>query len=90
MADTATTKVWKQLAGPGTTSLSGPSARFGAAMSYAPGSPSLLLFGGFDNNGNPLNDTWAWNGYAWTQLKPLHSPPARGEHPWPSFMALVS
>jgi hypothetical protein len=48
----------------------------------------LLLFGGLgDKNGSDgeggvevndyLGDTWKWDGTSWTQLSPVHSPPAR-------------
>jgi hypothetical protein len=37
----------------------------------------LVLFGGLDSTGQALGDTWMWNGHAWTEVQPLHHPPAR-------------
>ena len=38
----------------------------------------LVLFGGEVSDGNLLNDTWAWDGTAWTQLEPAGPvPPPR-------------
>jgi hypothetical protein len=37
----------------------------------------LVLFGGLDSTGQALGDTWVWNGHAWTEVQPLHHPPAR-------------
>ena len=40
---------------------------------------SLLIFGGEDTDFEPLGDTWRYDGTAWTQLQPAHSPsPRRG------------
>ena len=36
----------------------------------------MILFGGMDGT-TTLNDTWAWDGSAWTQLTPANSPPPR-------------
>jgi hypothetical protein len=37
-------------------------------------SGNLILYGGRDNNGQPVTDTWAWNGSAWNQIaSPLES-----------------
>jgi hypothetical protein len=36
----------------------------------------LLLFGGYDDMGF-RNDTWQWDGANWTELWPVHNPPAR-------------
>jgi hypothetical protein len=38
----------------------------------------IVLFGGFDDSGSPLGDTWEWNGSTWTQMNPAQSPMARG------------
>ena len=39
---------------------SSPSGRYIPAAAYDPATTQVVLFGG--NNGNYLNDTWAWNG----------------------------
>ncbi len=36
-----------------------------------------LLFGGRDNSGNILDDTWEWDGNQWYQCHPLNSPSPR-------------
>ena len=56
---------------------SSPSARYGAAMAYDSLRGQVLLFGGYDINGNHLNDTWTWDGVNWTQQSPQSSPPGR-------------
>jgi hypothetical protein len=38
----------------------------------------LVVFGGYDVNHFPLNDTWEWNGTKWNQATPTSKPPARG------------
>lgn len=47
-----------------------PPAREGAAMAYEAVTSSIILFGGWDPDGSagPLNDTWSWDGSAWSQL----------------------
>ncbi|HUY85916.1 MAG TPA: fibronectin type III domain-containing protein, partial [Acidimicrobiales bacterium] len=37
----------------------------------------VVLFGGLDPSASALGDTWIWDGTAWTQQHPLHSPGAR-------------
>ncbi len=69
---------WSQIATSATTTL--PPVREAPAMAYFPDAGLTILFGGYSSsNGqnNTLNDTWAWNGSAWTQLNPATSPPAR-------------
>ena len=47
-----------------------PSARYGHAMAYDPGSGATVLVGGFDiDTGNALADVWEWdpNSAAWSQ-----------------------
>lgn len=54
----------------------GPPARWGASMAWDPSDGYVLLFGG--TNGTAVdNDTWAFNGTAWTELQPPTAPPAR-------------
>ena len=48
----------------------GPSGRYGTAMTYDPAISNLVLFGGTSSSygGGPgLSDTWLWNGTAWNQ-----------------------
>jgi hypothetical protein len=45
-----------------------PSIRGLPAMAYDPDRKKILLYGGFDSNGNELNDTWAWDGNQWNCL----------------------
>lgn len=58
-----------------------PSARRGAAMTWAAGSTDLILFGGEDSSGK-RGDTWTWNGSTWTQRFPpaLPEPPVARSH----------
>lgn len=56
------------------------SARRDAGMAFMvdPAGSTVVLFGGQDAaTGVPLNDTWKWNGFNWTQVQPLTSPPGR-------------
>jgi hypothetical protein len=50
------------------TPANSPSARIGASMFYDTASSQLVLFGGSDQWGNKLNDTWNWTGTNWVQL----------------------
>lgn len=67
--------VWTQLA-PAVS----PSARVQPAMTYDPATGDVLLFGGASGDPSYLvyNDTWEFNGTAWTQLAPTLSPAASG------------
>ena len=57
----------------------GPIARNGVAMAYDPLRNRIVLFGGSDEAGTMLADTWLWDTVAktWSQLAPPSSPPAR-------------
>jgi hypothetical protein len=57
-----------------------PSPRDGAAMVYDPVHHQTLLFGGEDNTGTILADTWVYNGTNWTHLQPATSPTPRLWH----------
>ena len=45
-----------------------PGIRQGASMGFDPKSGRVILFGGYVAEGQPLNETWAWQGNDWTQL----------------------
>jgi hypothetical protein len=55
----------------------GPAARSGAAMAYDPAAGDVVMFGGTNAAGQPLADTWLWDGSGWTAASPATSPPAR-------------
>ncbi len=77
-SDLGDTWVWNGTSWAQATGLSAsPSARWGASMSYDAALGEVILFGGFDQTGVEDNDTWAWNGSAWTQLSPASSPTGR-------------
>jgi hypothetical protein len=56
-----------------------PPRRQGSAMAYDPNRQRILLFGGSDDAGTVLGDTWEWNAVAksWTQLSPSPAPSPR-------------
>jgi hypothetical protein len=57
-----------------------PSSRADGAITYDSGTSQLILFGGADTQAHvDLNETWEWTGTTWSQLHPVHSPPARSE-----------
>src|SRR5581483_4060260 len=50
----------------------GPSARTATALAYNSKSKCTVLAGGIDpRNGNPLSDTWQWDGNAWVQVSDI-------------------
>jgi hypothetical protein len=55
-----------------------PPARQRASMAFDSALGQVILFGGFDSGGNPLSDTWGWNGRSWNPLSTVQIPPARG------------
>jgi len=58
-----------------------PSARRFTAMAYDFAANTVLLFGGLDATGTHLNDTWSFDGSAWTQLSPAGPQPSvRRQH----------
>ena len=57
-----------------------PPARQQHATAFDGARGSTLVFGGLDQNGNPLQDTWDWDGRAWVHHLPTNSPPARFGH----------
>jgi hypothetical protein len=75
------TWVWGLPAGPLTwgelSPPASPSARSQSAMAYDASTGDMVLFGGEDASGNPLGDTWTWNGTTWAEQNPPTSPTAR-------------
>ena len=66
----AATNGWTQLQ-PATS----PLARDSHMMAYDQSRNVTVLFGGWDTNGNELNDTWEWNGTNWNLITPSGSGP---------------
>ncbi len=54
-------------------------AGYYAQMAYDSAHGQMVLFGGVPDPNNPLypNDTWIWDGTAWTKQSPATSPPGR-------------
>ncbi|MFN0134417.1 MAG: kelch repeat-containing protein [Phycisphaerales bacterium] len=63
---------WTQVAS------TGPSARYGHAMAYDSARQRIVLFGGA--GAGYFNDTWEWDGAAWTQRITPASPSGRFGH----------
>ncbi|MEZ4367690.1 MAG: hypothetical protein R2939_15650 [Kofleriaceae bacterium] len=60
------------------TPATGPLPRYQAAMTYDVDGDRAILFGGYEGAFvGYLDDTWAWDGAAWTQLAPVTVPSAR-------------
>jgi len=57
------------------TGAGAPPLRANASMVYDGATGMTVLFGGY--NGSYLQDTWTWNGSAWTKLSPVLSPTPR-------------
>lgn len=59
-----------------------PPARNSHKMAYDVRQQRVVLFGGSDQNGQFLGDTWTYTGgpLGWTQQSPLASPPRRWNH----------
>jgi uncharacterized protein (TIGR03437 family) len=68
-----------------------PSPRAGHTMVWDAARSQVILFAGDpvdlsnltpngELGGNFYDDTWTWDGFNWTQLAPLNSPPARAGH----------
>jgi hypothetical protein len=65
-------RVW-QIAAPATS----PPPRQLAAMAYDAGRKRVVLFGGKDADGVPLDDTWEWDGVTWSNPVTVPAPPRR-------------
>lgn len=60
------------------TTTTAPAARWGHGMVFDPKRGTVVLFGGRQAGTNTdLNDTWEWNGSAWTPLNTVQSPGGR-------------
>lgn len=53
---------------------------FRSAMVWDAARERVVLFGGADEQDVPHAETWEYDGTAWTQRTPAHSPPARLAH----------
>ena len=63
-----------------TSSLSiSPSPRYVPAMVYDEADGYIVLFGGFDSNNQPCNDTWIFSNGSWENITSTPSPSARGD-----------
>ena|GEM_PF-2447694 len=57
---------------------SAPPPRANATFAFDVDRRVMVLFGGgISNSGSGFDDTWTWDGQAWTQQRPAHSPPGR-------------
>ena len=56
-----------------------PSTRRFAGLAYDENIKKSVLFGGYDDTGNYRQDTWTWDGAAWTELKPNKKPQHRAQ-----------
>jgi cysteine-rich repeat protein len=52
-----------------------PAARSQAAMTYDPVRDRVLMYGGAGPSGDPLLDTWEWDGETWRELTTTEHPP---------------
>jgi cysteine-rich repeat protein len=52
-----------------------PEARTRAAMTYDPVRQRVLMYGGTGSTGQPLSDTWEWDGETWRALTTTEHPP---------------
>jgi hypothetical protein len=55
--------------------LNPPSKRIDAGMAYDAARGNIVLFGGTNQSGQALNDTWTWNGATWS-LQNVGNPPS--------------
>ena len=55
----------------------GPTPRDNASLSYDAAHNQLLLFGGVDQAGRVLGDTWLWDSKNWIEQHPTTAPSAR-------------
>jgi hypothetical protein len=69
------TSTWTQITPAGTT----PSARASHGIAYDP-SCGVVIFGGYSNVTGYTNNTWSWDGAAWTLRAGSAVPAARSNH----------
>lgn len=53
---------------PGISFSQHPGPRYGHDLAYDDQREEVVLFGGFHSDGEPLADTWVWDGKAWKQV----------------------
>ncbi len=60
--------------------VAGPGARLDAKMVWDPTRSAIILHGGNTDafRGQPLNDTWSWNGTSWAQITATGGPGSGG------------
>lgn len=56
-----------------------PDARRFTSLVYDQTLKKIVMFGGYEFTRNYLQDTWTWNGTAWTEVKPKKKPPHRAQ-----------
>ena len=56
------------------------SGRSGHGLAYDAVRQRVVLFGGRDQYGNPLSETWEWDGANWVERVPEQLPAARMGH----------
>ena len=66
---------WKTFSNLSTT----PAPRRFAGAAYDQTLKKFVMFGGYDQLGKYRQDTWTWNGTAWTEVKPKNKPPHRAQ-----------
>jgi len=77
--DAGQTWTWGGSAWTERTPTTSPPDLFNASMAYDAATRTVVLFGGSEpHHSGALNQTWTWNGSAWTKQTPATSPPARG------------
>lgn len=59
-------------------STQGPPALGDFSLVFDAARQRTVLFGGYNNITNYVNETWLWDGSTWTRAFPANSPPARG------------
>jgi hypothetical protein len=77
-AETVAAQTWTlQTPPPYPTTLS----RRTGGIAWHPAAGGVVMYGGLQSGPTlVLNDTWLWNGIAWTQLTPVTTPPPRWGH----------
>lgn len=63
-------------------SLSVPAPRIFASIAYDPIRQITVLFGGRNASGDPLGDTWEWDGVDWRQIAGVGPSPRSGGGMW--------